>query len=283
MHWKIKSKIYKFSDRFGLNRILSLVQRGYSKRSGRAFPEINPAWKQHAQNLEANDCLGKVLEIGAGYHLGQNLFLSSSVQTQIVIDIEELATPEAINRACRRLSELGQAHLSHEIKNYDDLRKYGIKYLFPINAASLPFDDGFFDGVVSSNTFEHIPKSEIIKIMKEIFRLLRSSGVVSLRIDYSDHYAHTDKSISLLNFLKFDDVEWKNYNHQRHYQNRLRHYEYRNIFESSGFSIADEKLFFDEKNIPDEVMLKFSDKDDSWRSTAAFFLLKKNNGCDVAQ
>ena len=29
-------------------------------------------------------------------------------------------------------------------------------------------------------------------------------------IDYSDHYAHTDKNISLLNYLKYDSKRWEN-------------------------------------------------------------------------
>ena len=76
-----------------------------------------------------------------------------------------------------------------------------------------------------------ISRSLILFDFSELYKKLKDKGIVSLIIDYSDHYAHTDNNISLLNFLKFSNHQWKRYNHKIHFQNRLRHYEYIDIFE----------------------------------------------------
>ena len=56
-------------------------------------------------------------------------------------------------------------------------------------------------------------------------------------------------NISLLNYLRFTNHQWKKYNHKFHYQNRLRHYEYINIFKNTGFTVVEENLIYAEKNI----------------------------------
>ena len=66
--------------------------------------------------------------------------------------------------------------------------------------------------------------------MEELKTILKPGGLSSLIIDYSDHYSHADKNISPLNYLKYSDKEWKKYNNQYLFQNRLRHQDYKNIF-----------------------------------------------------
>jgi hypothetical protein len=61
-------------------------------------------------------------------------------------------------------------------------------------------------------------------------------------IDNSDHWEHKDSSISRANFLKFEDGLWNVINaHRLAYQNRLRHYEYRDIFKAAGFEIGHDR------------------------------------------
>jgi hypothetical protein len=66
--------------------------------------------------------------------------------------------------------------------------------------------------------------------MRECHRLCHSGSVLSLKIDYSDHYANADLTISKYNFLRYSAAEWRKYNPSLHYQNRLRHCDYRKIF-----------------------------------------------------
>ena len=76
---------------------------------------------------------------------------------------------------------------------------------------------------------------------------LKKNGMISAIIDYSDHYAHTDPAIGLLNFLNYSSDDWKKYNHESHYQNRLRHYEYIDIFISRIYieSVNTSLIIFD--------------------------------------
>ena len=63
---------------------------------------------------------------------------------------------------------------------------------------------------------------------------------MSMKIDYTDHYSHTDKSIGPYNFLSFGEGAWKLLNPRNHYQNRLRHIDYIKIFIAAGFQVIEE-------------------------------------------
>ena len=144
-----------------------------------------------------------------------------------------------------------------------------------MDAAKTVFEDGSIDACISTNTLEHIPENSIRLIFKELQRVLKANGVVSARIDYSDHYAHTDSSISLLNYLQYSDAEWKKFNHNSHYQNRLRHYDYVELFKSCGFEIVEQNFKFECRKIPEKIEKKFEGNDDVWAATSAHVVLKK--------
>jgi hypothetical protein len=105
----------------------------------------------------------------------------------------------------------------------------------------MDFADRSIDMVVSTNTLEHIEPEDIAAIMRECRRLCSSRAVLSMRVDYSDHWSHTDRSISPWHFLRYDDAAWHRWNPAMHYQNRLRHSDYRGLFEDAGFTVLEEK------------------------------------------
>ena len=60
-------------------------------------------------------------------------------------------------------------------------------------------------------------------------------------IDMSDHFEHGDKSISRVNFLKFGKFVWALTGlNPQNYQNRLRHFEFVEMFQSAGFELIEE-------------------------------------------
>ncbi|MDQ1433095.1 MAG: hypothetical protein QOF40_3697 [Actinomycetota bacterium] len=59
-------------------------------------------------------------------------------------------------------------------------------------------------------------------------------------VDYRDHYAYFDDRLSFYNFLRFDDRHWRRFNPTMHFQNRLRHRDYRRVFREAGFEIVEE-------------------------------------------
>ena len=229
----------------------------------------------HEEALKKYKTNNVVFEFGAGKSLVQNLYLSNFVKRQFVVDLYPMLDFELVDFDREQLLEIENLRLRSKIKNLKDLENYGIYYLAPYDATKIHLSNKSIDACISTNTLEHIPKFDIILIFSELYKKLKDEGIVSLIIDYSDHYAHSDNNISLLNFLKFSNRQWKRYNHNIHFQNRLRHYEYIDIFEKIGFRIIKENLFFAEKNIPSLILDSYKNLDPSWKATSAHIILKK--------
>lgn len=81
-----------------------------------------------------------------------------------------------------------------------------IQYLAPADAADTNLPDASVDYHISTTVFEHIPRQDIERILKEAKRILKKDGTAIHFIDLSDHFSHQDISISSINFLKFSDL-----------------------------------------------------------------------------
>lgn len=79
--------------------------------------------------------------------------------------------------------------------------------------------------------------------------MLKSNGVMSVTVDYTDHWQHSDHSISVYNYMKYTDRQWKRYNPPMHYQNRLQHSDYKRMITDCGFDVLAE---VQSKNEPDD-------------------------------
>jgi hypothetical protein len=273
--WKLKSKIFSFIDSFNAQPLLYFLQKNVTKRSRIKKLAVDESWVSHRIALIENQCTSFVFELGAGKSLAQNLYLSNIVDRQIVVDLNPMIDIKLVDQARSLLANKIKLRSENEIKSLSDLNNYGIDYRAPYDASKTDLSDKSLDACVSTNTLEHIPKESINDIFMELFRKLKDSGVVSARIDYSDHYAHTDPDITLLNYLNFSESHWKKHNHRCHFQNRLRHNDYKEIFLTCGFYVISEKLFFDEDNISTELRQKYTNDDPTWCATSAHFVLKK--------
>ena len=117
---------------------------------------------------------------------------------------------------------------------------YNIEYIAPGDASKTRLPNACIDFQTSNAvSFEHILRSILVDIVKEGNRILRDCGLCVHRIDYSDHFSHTDKSISSINFLQYSDDEWDRYAGNRYmYMNRLRHDDYiTKLFGDNGQNI----------------------------------------------
>ena len=273
--WKIKSLIFSFIDYLFLQKLLYFLQKYITKRSRINSLLYSPDWGMHKDTLIKYKTKDIVFEFGAGKSLVQNLYLSNFVKKQFIVDLYPMLDFELVDYERKKLLETIKLRSRVKIKNPKDLEHYGIYYIAPYDATKIHLSDMSIDACISTNTLEHIPKFDIILIFAELYRKLKDEGIVSLIIDYSDHYAHTDNNISLLNFLKYSQHQWKRYNHKIHLQNRLRHYEYIAIFEKIGFRTIKEDLFYAEKNIPSMILDSYKNQNPSWKATSAHIILKK--------
>lgn len=120
------------------------------------------------------------------------------------------------------------------------LNKLNITYL-QADARALPFDAESFDFIHSNNTLEHIYESILADILIEFKRIQKSSGLQSHFIDMSDHFAHADSSITIYNYLRYTEKQWKRIDNSVQPQNRLRVNQYRNLYTKNGLIIIKEE------------------------------------------
>ena len=115
---------------------------------------------------------------------------------------------------------------------------FSIDYVAPGDASNTNLNNQSIDFHISFNVLEHIPSVSLNKIIKEGNRITKHSGLFIHYIDYSDHFWHSDKSISPINFLQYSDSMWGKIAGNRYmYMNRLRHDDFIAMFTLGGHYI----------------------------------------------
>ncbi len=206
------------------------------------FKQLNP-------NIPAHEIAA--YEFGAGWDMiGPITYFNLGIDQQKLIDLKSHLRFDLIHDALQRFPKIaGKLNLDYRATEFggvfsqNDLAGFGLQYSAPMDASCTEFTDQSFDLITSTNTFEHIPVEQIPGILKECKRLLKPNGVMCFRIDYQDHYAYFDPSISVYNFMQFSEIDWRPYNHSVQFQNRLRHSEYLQFFRNAGLNVAIEKKY----------------------------------------
>ncbi|HEY0100187.1 MAG TPA: methyltransferase domain-containing protein [Pyrinomonadaceae bacterium] len=130
------------------------------------------------------------------------------------------------------------------------LKMMNVEYLPRADASRLPVASESFDAHVSFAVFEHIPAEVLAAILAEARRLLRPDGLLVHIIDPSDHFSHDDASITAINFLQFDDAEWAALAGNKFmYHNRLRAFEYLELFARAGVRVLEQQQTLDEPSL----------------------------------
>jgi SAM-dependent methyltransferase len=125
-----------------------------------------------------------------------------------------------------------------------------VHYYAPGDGTTTGLPDNSVDFHFSIAVLEHIPLEIIIRLLREAHRILRPGGILYHEIDLRDHYADFDRSISSVNFLKFNDFTWKLLGQNKiQYHNRLRASDVLAIFQQSGFETVNIETRIDEKAI----------------------------------
>ena len=86
--------------------------------------------------------------------------------------------------------------------------------------------------------------------MMEAQRVLRGNGVLLHFVDMTDHFAHTDSSISKINFCRFSEEEWlKMAGNKFSYCNRLRASDHLRLIGEAGFKVIEAKKASDNESV----------------------------------
>lgn len=121
------------------------------------------------------------------------------------------------------------------------LRSANITYSAPHDAANSGLPDASVDVVFSNSVLEHVPPEAIARIMKETRRILRPGGLAIHSANCGDHYAYFDRSITQINYLSYPERQWRWWNNDLLYQNRLRPSDFLELAEQAGLRVVLEK------------------------------------------
>lgn len=236
MDWRIKALAFRVLDLPGGVHAHYFLQRHVTRNWPRRTKTLDALSGIARRILEdyarhAGGSPRTVLEVGAGRDLAVPLALRRlGVGEVIASDVERLAKLELIQHAADWL-------LAQRVKfeGWSDLKRFGISYKAPHYVAE---DDPKVDCSCSNEVLEHVPPNQLVKLLKGLRAV--TSGITTHSIDYSDHYARSDKTVSRLNFLRYSDEEWRPFNSGKQYVNRLRHSDYVRMFREAGFTILEE-------------------------------------------
>jgi SAM-dependent methyltransferase len=132
----------------------------------------------------------------------------------------------------------------------DLMRLADIQYVAPADASHLAIPSRSIDLHVSFTVLEHIPPDALASILKEARRVLAPGGLLLHIIDPSDHFSHDDGSITAVNFLQFSDRGWASLAANRFmFHNRLRAYEYVELFTRAGVRIVGRREALDGRSL----------------------------------
>ena len=254
LDWRLKAAAFRFFDAVPAGQFLYYLTQRYVTRTFPRRLAEHDAWQiEHARTFQkwwmAEVSRARLFEFGAGWDLHSSLVQwCYGVNDQLSVDVTRLARPEQINHAIDHLRQhrppgavrIPQVRVTHQFER-ELLDHYGIRYAAPLDARATRLPDNSIDLVCTTSVLEHVPPDALRGILQECHRICRDGAVMSHVIDYTDHYAHSDAAITAYNFLRFSDPAWKRYNPAIHYQNRLRHHQYGELFRAAGFAVLAER------------------------------------------
>jgi hypothetical protein len=275
INWKLKALLYKVFNIFGFTIFFYWIQKYITKRSRIKINEINKLWVFHSNSIEKYN-VKNILEVGAGKSLAQNIYISYKFENlikQTAVDINLMIDFDLVNEASSQISNILGEKNKGKIKNFIDLKTfYNIDYKAPCTLEGLKDINKKFDMCISTTALEHFTINDLNKYLSDLKNVLTKDVLISSVVDYSDHYSHTDKNIGALNFLKYSEKDWEKYNNSYLFQNRLRHQNYKKIFDYNGYKI---KEVFESQvtQIPKEVSDEFDAQNKETYVEWAYFLI----------
>lgn len=211
--------------------------------------------------LEGNE----ILEFGSGWvPIIPLVFALGGASRVILTDIARLMDATTIERARDvvggRIADVAQTLRRGEDELRVKLREpFAPDYLVPWDAATHP--DASVGIIISRAVLEHLPEAAVRTFLGHFHRILQPGGAMCHVIDNSDHWQHRDRSLSRVNFLRYEEADWRwrlaQLNEQT-YQNRLRHSDYRRLIRDAGFVVVGDSGRADARSVQDLQSLPLS-------------------------
>lgn len=275
MNWKLKALIQNFVDKLPLGLSYPVYYKIQRNLGGlkkidpyRHFKNsifiINAIKKQNCQIVDKT-----FLEIGTGRTLNIPIALWLCGASRIItVDLNPYLRKELIIESIEWIRQhkndvrfifrdftetsLFNNRLDDLSSSNDDLNKLlnlmNIEYFAPADASCLQIEDNIIDFHFSVTVLEHISLNVIRSILSEARRVLSVDGLVIHLIDLSDHFSHSDQSITSINFLKFSEKQAKKWlGNKFMYHNRLRAYEFYELFKQQYMEILFKEETIDNK------------------------------------
>tara|TARA_B100000886_G_C20416030_1_gene489310 strand:+ start:1097 stop:1942 length:846 start_codon:yes stop_codon:yes gene_type:complete len=221
-----------------------------------------------------------IMEIGPGDSLFSMIYSRKYTSEKLYfLDVDSFASKD-----CKLYYEL-QKKLEQEnyftykreksFPSFDEvLRFYNAKYLISGLKSLKNINSNSIDYIFSHSVMEHIRKNDLKDFIKEMFRVLKPSGVISHNINYKDHLAES------LNNLRFSERLWESklFANSGFYTNRVPAIEMHRIFRENGFNLVYENFGKWNKlplrrNKINKIFNNFSDKELSI-PTSSFLAIK---------
>ena len=261
MHWRVKGLVQKglslTPGGVKLNTRLQHVLGGMRDFGGNVAIKIDD-WVLSMGYLSDVDFSvrgARLMEIGTGWHPALPLCFAlagaGSIATfDVVRMLDETMTFMLLDSLEKHVSKIAElagespATIHARIlewrasKNLGELlSKSRIEYFAPADGCATGLESGSVDLVYSNSVLEHVPREVIRGLMEESFRVLKPGGLAMHNVACNDHYATFDKSISYVNFLQYEEREWRLWNNPLQYQNRLRAPEFVELAAQAGFEM----------------------------------------------
>ena len=193
-----------------------------------------------------------ILEIGTGRSpIIPILLICMGARKVVTVDVNRYLKRDIIIEGIKSIIEsYKDAYIDHckmDIKELEKLKNnieenkraideimenFGVFYRAPVEAINIGKMKERFNAIITYNVLEHIPVVELKRVLEESEKTLLDTGIYIHKIDYSDHFEHSDKNISEINFLKYSEEEFSKLAGNRYmYMNRLRDDDFEELFE----------------------------------------------------
>ena len=268
--WIAKALVQKTSSKLGLLPMYHVAQRVLGR-----LKNFDPKDRlQYAGKIAADIGVetiegARVVEIGTGWvpvvPMGMHLLGAASIET---FDLSRHLQPELSEQALLMLTQ----HLG-ELSQRSGARLVGLQnrlslvprgswqeiahhmrlvYRAPDDFRYSGLPDASADIVYSNLVLEHISPEILTGVLRECRRILKPGGVMWHNVDFTDHYSHTFKSLSPMNFLRYSRGLWDFASNDILYMNRMRRIDYVRAFNAAGFSVTKEVPY----SMADERMVR---------------------------